>query len=93
MRNVLLLHPTVIEKLVSAALVLHNFLRENDVYCPVGLRDTESVSGELLEGSWRQDQSATAMQPLVVPTRGHNATIDAKYVRDRYKLAVGKMLK
>ena len=31
MRNVLLLHPDVIEVLVSAALVLHNFLRESDV--------------------------------------------------------------
>lgn len=83
--NVLLLHPTVIEKQVSAALILHNVCRENDVYCPVGLCDTESVSGGVSEGSWCQDQSATAMQPLVVPTRGHNATVDGKHIRDVFK--------
>ncbi|KAK2553526.1 hypothetical protein P5673_025011 [Acropora cervicornis] len=46
MRN--LLHPDVIEVLVSAALVLHNFLRESDAYCPIGLLDTESLTGEVL---------------------------------------------
>ena len=57
MRNVLLLHPDVIEVLVSAALVLHNLLRESDAYCPMGLLDTESVTGEVVTGLWRQDPS------------------------------------
>ena len=42
MRNVLLLHQDVIEILVSAALVLDNFLRESDAYCLTGLLATES---------------------------------------------------
>ena len=57
MRNVLLLHPDVSEVLVSAALVLHNFSRESDAYCNIGLLDTESVTGEVFTGSWRQDLS------------------------------------
>ena len=60
MRNVLLLHQDVIEILVSAALVLHNFLRESDAYCPTGLLDTESVTGEVLTGWWCQDLSFSA---------------------------------
>ena len=63
MRNVLLLHQDVIEILVSAALVLHNFLRESDAYCPTGLLDTESVTGEVLTGWWCQDLSFSAMGP------------------------------
>lgn len=72
MHNVLLLHLDVIEILVSAALVLHNFLRESDAYCPIGLLDTESVMGEVLTGWWCQDLSFSAMGPLEIPTRGHN---------------------
>lgn len=85
MGNVLLLHQDVIEILVSAALVLHNFLRESDAYCPTGLLDTESVTGEVLTGWWCQDLSFSAMGPLEIPTRGHNSSVDAKHVRDVFK--------
>ena len=103
MRNVLLLHQDVIEILVSAALVLHNFLRESHAYCPTGPLDTESVTGEVLTGWWCQDLSFSAMGPLEIPTRGHNSSVDAKHVRDVFKdyfahegeveCRVGKMLK
>ena len=85
MHNVLLLHLDVIEILVSAALVLHKFLRESDAYCRIGLLDTESVMGEVLTGWWCQDLSFSAMGPLEIPTRGHNSSVDAEHVRDVFK--------
>ena len=101
MRN--LLHPDVIEVFVSAALVLHNFLRESDAYCPIGLLDTESLTGEVLTELWRQDLSFSALEPLETPTRGHNSSVDTKHARDLFKdyfaheggsrMAVGKLLK
>ena len=66
-----LLHPDVIEVLVSAALVLHNFLRESDAYCPIELLDTESLTGEVLTELWHQDLSFSAMEPLETPTTIH----------------------
>lgn len=80
MRNVLLLHPDAIEVLVSAALVLHNFLRESDAYCLIRLLDTASLTG-----LWCQDLSFSAMEPLETPTRGHNSSVDAKHVRNVFK--------
>ena len=87
-RNVLLLPPETIEKLVLAALTLHNFLRQSSsrsIYCPVGLQDSHSFDGDIVPGSWRQDATTQSMLPLEVPPRGHNSAMDAKLVRETFK--------
>ena len=87
-RTVLHLIPSSVESLVMAALVLHNYLRKSssrNVYCPHGLLDTESRDGELTNGLWRQDGTSESFLPLSVPVTGHNATSDAKIIRDTFK--------
>lgn len=71
-----------------AVLVLHNYLRKSssrNVYCLSGLLDTESREGESTNGLWRQDGTSESFLPLSVPVTGHNATSDAKMIRDTFK--------
>ena len=87
-RTVLQLAPSSIASLVMAALVLHNHLRKSssrNVYCPQGLLDTELRSGEVTNGLWRQESTSESFLPPSVPITGHNATNDAKLVRDTFK--------
>ena len=86
--TVLLLSPQSVENVVLTALILHNYLRSSSsrgVYCPAGTVDSESRDGELIYGLWRQDSAAQSLLPLTVPTTGHNATTDAKLVRETFK--------
>ena len=43
----------------KAAIALHNFLRttESLVYCPPGFADSEDGVGNVVEGSWRNEDS------------------------------------
>ena len=87
-RSVLQLSPRSIVSLVMAALVIHNYLRSSpsrSIYCPTGMLDAETRSGELVHGLWRQDCASEAFLPLSVPPTGHNATVDAKLVRETFK--------
>lgn len=86
-RSVFLLPPDTIELLVFTALGLHNFLRQSSscgTYCPVGLVDQEQ-DGQVIPGIWRQEPPAGAFSPLNVPSTGHNASMDAKSVRETLK--------
>ena len=74
--------------MVLTALILHNYLRSSSsrgVYCPAGTIDSESRVGELIYGLWRQDSAAQSLLLLTVTTTGHNATTDAKLVRETFK--------
>ena len=87
-RGVLQFAPSSIESLVIAALIVHNFLRKGssrNQYYPSGLLDTELSNGERAEGIWRQETPCNSFLPLAVPTTGHNASKDAKLVRDTFK--------
>ena len=87
-RSVLLLTPTTVEYLVLAALVLHNYLRRSSsrsIYCPSAMLDSETSEGELIHGRWRNDGTSDSFLPLTVPPRGHNASKDAKVVRETLK--------
>ena len=87
-RGVIQLAPSSIESFVIAALILHNFLRKSSSRnqdCPSGLLDTELSNGERAEGLWRQETPGNSSLPLAVPTTGHNASKDAKLVRDTFK--------
>ena len=87
-RSVILLPPKTIEIMLMATLTIHNFLRKSpsrNIYCPAGLADSENRSGELNPGTWRIDPPSNSVLPLQVPSTGHNASKDAKHVRELFK--------
>ena len=82
-----LLEPTAVESVILATLALRNMLMTSsakNIYCPTGFCDTEVVNRELTRGLWRNDNCADSMFSLKKPTRGHNASIAAKEIRDTY---------
>ena len=54
------------------------------IYYPTGLCNTEDVNRELTLGLWRNDNCADSMFSPEKLTRGHNASIAAKEIRDAY---------
>ena len=51
----------------KAAIALHNYLRttESSVYCPPGFIDGEDGAGNVIDGSWRDDEDpSTGLEPL-----------------------------
>ena len=88
-RSVILLPPPrTIEVMLMSTLIIHNFLRQSpsrSIYCPVGLLDLENRSGDFIPGIWHNDSSANSVLPLHVPSTGHNASKDAKRVRETFK--------
>ena len=88
LRHVWFLPPENIGKRVLAVLTLHNFLRQSSsrsIYCPVGLKDSESSNSDIVPGIWHQDTTTQPMLPLGVPPREHNSTVDAKFVKETFK--------
>lgn len=86
-KSIMQVPPETIEVVVMTTLTLHNFLRRSsskDVYFPAGLSDTESEDGKLVPGLWRQDVASETFLPLQVPSRGHNATTEAKRIREAF---------
>ena len=76
-----------VELIILSALGLHNYLQRSSsssTYTPVGLADREE-DGHLIPGRWRQESSADGFAPLAVPSTGHNASLDAKLVRETFK--------
>ena len=83
----MLLEPTAVESVILAILALHNMLMTSsakNIYWPAGLCGTEDVNRELTLGLCRNDNCADSMFSLKKPTRGHNASIAAKEIRDTY---------
>ena len=71
-----------------ATLTVHNFLTKSpsrNIYCPAGLADSEDRSGELSPGTWRTDSPSNSVLPLQFPSTHHNASKDAKQVRELFK--------
>ena len=50
----------------KAAIALHNYLRteESSIYCPTGYTDAEDGSGNVIPGSWRNEEPATGILPF-----------------------------
>ena len=50
----------------KAAIALHNYLRTNEspVYCPPGFVDGEDGAGNLVQGTWRDDDPVTGLKSL-----------------------------
>lgn len=84
-KTVMQIPPETIEEVVMAALTLHNFPRSSiskEVYFPSGLSDSENEDGKMVPGLWRQDSPSESFLSLQVPSTGHNATTEAKRVRE-----------
>lgn len=80
LRKPLLLQPQKAEIVVLTIVFLHNFLRKSkasrNIYNPPGSFDIEE-DGQLIEGSWRQDEQP--LQPLVnVPRRSKTSAQDIR---------------
>ena len=88
-RSVILLPPESIETNTLAALCLHNFLRQSasrNIYCPADLTDHANKSGEVILGRLHNNPPSESLHPLQVPSNGHNASKDAKKVRETLKI-------
>ena len=50
----------------KAAIALHIYLRttESSQYTPPGFVDGEDDAGNIVEGSWREEEEPTGLQPL-----------------------------
>ena len=70
----------------KAAIALHNYLRtyESCVYCPPGFVDGEDGSGNLIQGSWREEDSSRALVPLR-HVGGNRYSVTAYAVRDIFR--------
>ena len=74
--------PEVVQKVIMASCVLHNFLRTPcSRYMPPGSVDKENVDGTIIEGEWRHEEGI--LTPLA--SQGTNTyPRSAKEVRDKY---------
>ena len=87
-RSIILLPPDTIEKLVLAALKLHNYLRQShsrNMYCPLGFADSVVMDGSMVDGSVHRYPHQSHFSLYKVGSKGHNPTFVAKEVRDAFK--------
>ena len=58
--------PSNVVAFTKAAIALHNYLRteESSVYCPAGFVDGEDGSGNVINGSWREEDPSSGLTPL-----------------------------
>ena len=58
--------PEKVEKIILAAVALHNYLRQTDNanYTPVGFVDSENDSGEITEGQSRSMIDGNNLKPV-----------------------------
>ena len=81
-----------VQKIVLAAVALHNYLRQTDCasYCPTGFVDSFDSSGNILPGEWRNvvstDGSSGALGNLPVArgTRAHNSAVQVREALKQY---------
>nr|XP_054934290.1 uncharacterized protein LOC129380069 isoform X2 [Dermacentor andersoni] len=87
-----------IRRIVSACVVLHNFLLKESpdskaMYCPPGTTDTEDWQGNLTDGNWRAD-SADSGALVTLHGTGCHSTRVAYAIRDklsRYFITYGRV--
>lgn len=86
-RRPIISDPSKVISYAKAAIALHNYLRttESTVYCPPGFIDGEDGSGNIVDGSWRQDDDpSSGLEPLTsVGSNRHSRS--AADMRDMYK--------
>ena len=65
-RRPIIAEPSNVVKFTKATIALHIYLRteESSVYCPAGFVDGEDGSGNLINGTWRDEEPVTGLTPL-----------------------------
>ena len=84
-RSIIFLPPKTIETITLGTLVLHNFLRQSaskHIYSPPSLVDTNSRTGDLIPGQWRNEPPTQSFFPQCSSQYGNNITRTAKETRD-----------
>lgn len=89
LRKPLLLQPETAEKIVTACVYLHNFLRDSPTskksYNPPGSFDAEDKdTGEIISGSWRRDDVNTEGNFNSFKKVARNSSIAAKEIRQEF---------
>ena len=78
--------PKNVEKVVLAAMALHNYLRQTDnaSYCPQGYIVSDRAAGDIVRGHWRNEVSASTNDGMAnVPAlRGSRRSEVALHMRD-----------
>ena len=80
------MQPDKVQIVTMASLVLHNMLRElsKESYTPDGYIDAiDEITGEVTDGSWRDENLTTTAFCGLQPSRGNNRSSNtANYIRD-----------
>ena len=86
--TVINLKPKYVDNVIFAALILHNMLIKSpnsvNVYRPAFFADTILEDGEIAEGEWRENEAPNSFYSLQVPRTGHNSSLYAKSVREKF---------
>ena len=77
-----------VEKIIKAAVCLHNYLRQTDTakYTPAGFVDSENGDGDIIPGNWRntvQNEGSSLMS--LNHSRSNRSKFDATKIRDDFK--------
>ena len=61
-RKPIIAHPANVVAYTKAAVALHNMLRctESTVYCPPGYMDGEDGEGNVISGTWRDEEASSS---------------------------------
>ena len=85
-RRPIIAKPDNVVVYTKASIALHNFLRttESSVYCPPGFIDSEDADGNVICGSWREEQgSSGGLSPVSQAGSNHHSRI-AAMTRDNF---------
>ena len=65
-RHPIIANPGHVVTYTKAAIALHNYLRttESSVYCPPGFTDAEDGVGNIINGSWQEEPSPSALESI-----------------------------
>ena len=65
-RRPIIADPNNVVHFTKAAIALHNYLRseEGAIYCPPGFVDGEDGSGNVIHGTWREEELPGGFQPI-----------------------------
>ncbi|XP_046863722.1 uncharacterized protein LOC124457538 [Xenia sp. Carnegie-2017] len=82
LKTTIIAEPENVSKIVKATCILHNFLQTRHVsYSPAGFTDTVDPSGNVHEGSWRQE-TTRVLEPLA----GNKETTVVKHPKSEKSL-------
>lgn len=86
LRRPICMHPETVDKIIMSTVCLHNFLKNRDeqlpamnrMYCPPNLIDSENDHGEIIDGTWRNNE----LQIQGLPINARRGTVEAYEQRD-----------